>query len=86
MRFRKGKKAFKSGRLSKLSLRYLRSLALSQARRKTAISLTQAATIGAQQVAIIKANITLSPQQKAIALAQQIIHTAQGINKVLGNN
>lgn len=88
-RFRKGKKAYRmalrSPRQANFERRYQRWLIRTERHKKASIQCVQAslwAAYGALGVAKIRADINRTPQERAIAIAQQVIHTAQGIAKV----
>ena len=88
-RFRKGKKAYRSvnrsPRQASFERRYHAWLIRTERQKKAYIQCMQAslwAAYGAFGVAKIRADINRTPQERAIAIAQQVIHTAYGIAKV----
>lgn len=88
-RFRKGKKAYrgklKSPRQSRLEGRYQAWLLRKERRRRNAVRMAQAALIagsGAMALALIQSTPGRSVHERAIAVAGQVINTAQAISKV----
>lgn len=88
-RFRKGKKAYRmavrSPRQATFERRYQRWLIRTEMQKKASIQCVQAALIaafGVLTVAKIQSDIHSTPQERALAVARQVIDTAQGIGKV----
>lgn len=88
-RFRKGKKAYRmalrSPREATFERRYQRWLIRTERQKKASIQCVQAALItafGVFTVAKIHSDIHSTPQERALAIARQVIDTAQGIGKV----
>lgn len=86
-RMRKAKKAFKNHRHGKMFNRYVKFVVDRKHRSLYALKMMQSgmvARMGVIQVDKIRAS-QADKHTKALAIAQQVIHTAQAIAKILSN-
>lgn len=85
-RFRKGKKAFKAGRNTTAARRYQRAVEKYRRQKVMAMKMAMVAmttAMSAARMKFIQWSEGATKAEKAIALVQEVVDTAQAITKIL---